>query len=88
MSFTYIAFRGTIVVLMKHDHEPWNSTFKDLRFRKGGFCPKSANPPQRIRNGVFLGFGRGVFLVNALEEKLPERHQKRRRGGGRRDVIR
>ena len=38
------------------DHEPWNSAFKDPRFRKGGFSPKRANPPQRSENGVFLGF--------------------------------
>ena len=46
------------------------------------------NPPQRSENGLFLCFGRGVFLVNALEEKLPDRRKKRERGGGRKDVIR
>ena len=46
------------------------------------------NPPQRSENGLFLCFGRGVFFVNALEEKLPEGHKKRERGGGREDVIR
>ena len=50
--------------------------------------PRMQNPPQRSENGLFLCFGRGVFFVNALEEKLPDRRKKRERGGGRKDVIR
>ena len=43
---------------------------------------KTQNPPQRSENGLFLSFGRGVFLVKALEEKLPEQHQKEEAWGG------
>lgn len=43
---------------------------------------KTQNPPQRSENGLFLCFGRGVFFVKALEEKLPEQHQKEEAWGG------
>ena len=46
------------------------------------FAPKGPIPPPRILHGVFLGFGRGVFFVKALEEKLPEQHQKEEAWGG------